>query len=209
MRFYHSDLLKFGLSRKDTRLFIIPRNNDLRFYHGQRPSTILTSLQQEFRRLSTNCLETLDQQMIEFIRRREGMSIYSLEFTAVQSTSSTAVTEDVDDICMPVCCTINGQKTVIQLNLQMINDRNITITKSGTTIDTAAIAPSTQNVQAIEAPSNIKTEVKWRKIYGKSNVFKSTMMRSRVIVAPNQRFGTQYRPEIDIEEYFDLELALK
>ncbi|KAK0075282.1 hypothetical protein PV325_007127 [Microctonus aethiopoides] len=37
----------------------------------------MTSLQQGFQRLSTNCLETFDQQMIEFIRRREGLSIYS------------------------------------------------------------------------------------------------------------------------------------
>ncbi|KAK0157397.1 hypothetical protein PV328_011142 [Microctonus aethiopoides] len=70
-----------------------------------------------------------------------------------------------------------------QLNLQMINDRNISTTKSGTTIDavfsryldtiesrtyisyfsyhkpivsTVAIAPATQNVQAIEAPSNVQ-----------------------------------------------------
>ncbi|KAK0177094.1 hypothetical protein PV328_001173 [Microctonus aethiopoides] len=114
----------------------------------------MTSLQQKFQTLSTNCLETLDQEMMEFIRRRGGLSIYSFNDFLQQ-----------------------------QLKSQMINDQNTLISKSGTYIDaafsrylgtidpityisnfsyhklfvsTVVIAPATLNVQAIEAPSKIQ-----------------------------------------------------
>ncbi len=59
-------------------LFICNCHDNLRFYHRRRVNPSVSSLQQEFKRLSLNKLTPLQGLIIEFINSRNRLTIYTL-----------------------------------------------------------------------------------------------------------------------------------
>ncbi|GFY58186.1 ATP-dependent DNA helicase [Trichonephila inaurata madagascariensis] len=60
-------LLYVALSRVTSieRLYIVPKDNDNRLYHGRKNDTSIISLQDEFRRLSLNTLSTIGRTILD------------------------------------------------------------------------------------------------------------------------------------------------
>ncbi|GFR23605.1 ATP-dependent DNA helicase [Trichonephila clavata] len=71
-------LLYVSLSRVTSieGLFIAPKDNDNRFYHGRINDTLIISLQDEFRRLSLNPLSIIGRTILDFMNVRKVLQGY-------------------------------------------------------------------------------------------------------------------------------------
>ncbi|XP_044588703.1 uncharacterized protein LOC123267880 [Cotesia glomerata] len=76
-------------------LFICNSQDNLRFYHGRRVDPSVSSLQQEFKRLSLNKLTTLQGLITEFINSRNKLTIYTLNCQSLRKHT----TDLQDSIC--------------------------------------------------------------------------------------------------------------
>ncbi|XP_049305794.1 uncharacterized protein LOC105227464 isoform X10 [Bactrocera dorsalis] len=76
-RTHSLSLLNVALSRVTSinGLYIVPKNNDNRFYHGRKNDTSIISLQDEFRRLSLNTLSTIGRTILDFMNDRKKLSM--------------------------------------------------------------------------------------------------------------------------------------
>ncbi|KAL4092454.1 hypothetical protein QTP88_026955 [Uroleucon formosanum] len=70
-------LLYVALSRVTSidELYIVPKDNDNRFYHGRKNDTSIISLQDEFRRLSLNTLSKIGRTILDFMNDRKKLSM--------------------------------------------------------------------------------------------------------------------------------------
>ncbi|GFW54608.1 ATP-dependent DNA helicase [Trichonephila clavipes] len=59
------------------RLYITTKDNDKTFYLCRRQSSSTIDLQEEFKRLSLNKLQTINEDLINFITNRQGLSIFT------------------------------------------------------------------------------------------------------------------------------------
>lgn len=85
---HSQSLLYVALSRVTSieGLFIVPKNNnDRKFYHGRHTSAGMEDLQREFRRLALNRLETATQVLSEFMGKRKGFSLFSLNCQSLRA----------------------------------------------------------------------------------------------------------------------------
>lgn len=94
-RRHSQSLLYVALSRVTSieGLHITTQNNEKIFYHGRRRSSSTIDLQEEFKRLSLNKLETINENLVNFINNRKGLSIFTFN---CQSLTAHAV--DLKDI---------------------------------------------------------------------------------------------------------------
>ncbi|XP_044589254.1 uncharacterized protein LOC123268337 [Cotesia glomerata] len=76
-------------------LFICNSQDNLRFYHGRRVDPSVSSLQQEFKRLSLNKFTTLQGLITEFINSRNKLTIYTLNCQSLRKHA----TDLQDSIC--------------------------------------------------------------------------------------------------------------
>ncbi|GFT94662.1 ATP-dependent DNA helicase [Trichonephila clavipes] len=78
-RRHSQSLLYVALSRVKSieGLCITTKNNDKTFYHCRRRSSSTIDLQEEFKRLSLNKLQTINDDLINFIRNRQGLLIFT------------------------------------------------------------------------------------------------------------------------------------
>ena len=75
----HSQQLVYVALSRVTRiegLYIVTEKNNPTFHHGRKQSTAVIDLQNEFKRLSLNRLQTVTDNLINFISNRKGISIY-------------------------------------------------------------------------------------------------------------------------------------
>ena len=79
-RKHSQQLLYVPLSRltRIEGLYIVTERNIITFYHGKRESTAVIELQNEFKTLSLNKLQTVTDVLTNLISNIEGISIYSL-----------------------------------------------------------------------------------------------------------------------------------
>lgn len=97
-------------------LYIVTKDNSKTFHHGRRNSTSVQNLQDEFKRLALNPLQTATKTLIDFISNRRGLSIFSLN---CQSLNAHAL--DLND-------TILGKSNVLILTeTHMANEQSIDI----------------------------------------------------------------------------------
>ena len=92
---HHSQsLLYVALSRVTSieGLYITTTNDDKIFYHGRRTSTSTIDLQTEFKRLSLNKLETINEHLIGFMNSRKGLSLFTFNCQSLR-----AHTDDLND----------------------------------------------------------------------------------------------------------------
>ncbi|GFS97825.1 uncharacterized protein TNCV_2017951 [Trichonephila clavipes] len=77
-RRHSQSLLYVALSRVTSieGLYITTKNNKT-FYHCRRRSSSTIDLQEEFKRLSLNKLQTINEDLINFITSRQGLSIFT------------------------------------------------------------------------------------------------------------------------------------
>ncbi|GFQ71012.1 ATP-dependent DNA helicase [Trichonephila clavata] len=70
-------LLYVALSRVTSTegLYIVPKDNKNRFYHGRKKDTSIISLQGEFQGLSLNTLSTIGRTILDFINDRKKLSM--------------------------------------------------------------------------------------------------------------------------------------
>ncbi|GFV81467.1 uncharacterized protein TNCV_51911 [Trichonephila clavipes] len=78
-RRYSQSLLYVALSRATSikGLYITTKNNDKTFYYCRRRSSSTIDLQEEFKRLSLNKLQTINEDLTNFITNRQGLSIFT------------------------------------------------------------------------------------------------------------------------------------
>lgn len=69
-------------------LYITTKNNDKTFYHGQRVSIAIDSLHEEFRTLSLNRLQTISNDLLNFINQKSGLIIYTFNCQSLQAHST-------------------------------------------------------------------------------------------------------------------------
>lgn len=84
----HSQQLVYVALSRVTRiegLYIVTERNNPTFYHGRRESTSVIDLQNEFKRLSLNRLQTNTNVLTNFISNRKGISIFSLTCQRVRA----------------------------------------------------------------------------------------------------------------------------
>ncbi|XP_039961403.1 ATP-dependent DNA helicase pif1-like [Bactrocera tryoni] len=76
-RTHSLSLLYVALSRVTSidGLYIVPKDNDNRFYHWRKNDISIISLQDEFRRLSLNTLSTIGRTILDFMNDRKKLSI--------------------------------------------------------------------------------------------------------------------------------------
>ncbi|GBP85987.1 hypothetical protein EVAR_57463_1 [Eumeta japonica] len=65
--------------------YITTKDNDKTFYHGRRASTAINSLQEEFRRLSLNRLQTTTNDLLDFINQRRGLAMYTFNCQSLRA----------------------------------------------------------------------------------------------------------------------------
>lgn len=94
-------LLYVALSRVTSieALYIVPKDNDKRFYHGRKNDTSIISLQDEFHRLSLNTLSTIGRAVLEFMNDRKILSIVTFNCQSLR--------EHVLDLSDPVMDSCN------------------------------------------------------------------------------------------------------
>lgn len=66
-------------------LYIVTKDNNTIFFHGRRNSTSVHNLQDEFKRLALNPLQTVTKTFIDFISNRRGLSIFSLNCQSLRA----------------------------------------------------------------------------------------------------------------------------
>ncbi|GFT06646.1 ATP-dependent DNA helicase [Trichonephila clavipes] len=78
-RRHSQSLLYVALSRVTSieGLYITTKNNNKTFYRCRRRSSSTIDLQEEFKRLSLNKLQTINENLINFITNRQGLSIFT------------------------------------------------------------------------------------------------------------------------------------
>lgn len=84
----HTQQLVYVALSRVTRiegLYIVTERDAATFYHGRRESTSLIDLQNEFKRLSLNRLQTITDVLMNFISNRKGISIYSLNCQSIRA----------------------------------------------------------------------------------------------------------------------------
>ncbi|GFV21257.1 ATP-dependent DNA helicase [Trichonephila clavipes] len=93
-RRHSQSLLYVALSRVTSieGLYITTKNSDKTFYHCRRRSSSTIDLQEEFKRLSLNKLQTINEDLINFITNRQGLSIFTFN-----CQSLTAPAADLQD----------------------------------------------------------------------------------------------------------------
>lgn len=69
-------------------LYIVTVRNNPTFYHGRRESTSVVDLQNEFKRLSLNRLQTITNVLTNFIPIRKGISIFLLNCQSLRAHAS-------------------------------------------------------------------------------------------------------------------------
>lgn len=97
-------------------LWITAMADDLHFYHGRRAVTSMTHLQDEFRRLSMNCLDTVDKKLIQLIHERKGLSIFTLNCQSLRAHS--------EDLADPV---IQKSNVLLLIETWLKNEENVNI----------------------------------------------------------------------------------
>ncbi|GFU94834.1 ATP-dependent DNA helicase [Trichonephila clavipes] len=115
----HSRLLLYvALSRVTSTegLYINTKNNDKSFYHCRRRLSSTIDLQEEFKRLSSNQLQTINEELINFITSRQGLSIFTFN---CQSLTAHAV--DLKD------SVIRNSNILVLSETWLDNERDISI----------------------------------------------------------------------------------
>ncbi|XP_044594073.1 uncharacterized protein LOC123271741 [Cotesia glomerata] len=80
-------LLYVALSRVTTieKLYIVTINNTATLFHGRCEPAALRPLKLEYERLSANPLVTLESQLLEFITKKPGLSIYTFNIQSLRA----------------------------------------------------------------------------------------------------------------------------
>ncbi|XP_053596141.1 uncharacterized protein LOC103578666 [Microplitis demolitor] len=66
-------------------LYITTRDNDKTFFHGRRPSTAVANLRTEFQRLSNNRLITINNDILNLISQRKGLTVYTFNCQSLRA----------------------------------------------------------------------------------------------------------------------------
>ncbi|CAF4947099.1 unnamed protein product [Pieris macdunnoughi] len=117
---HHSrSLLYVALSRVTSieGLYITTLNNDKTFYHGRKTSTSTIDLQTEFKRLSLNKVETINEQLFQFINNRKGLSLFTFNCQSLR-----AHVADLDDSI------VKNSNVLVLSETWLNNDTEINIT---------------------------------------------------------------------------------
>ncbi|GFY05090.1 ATP-dependent DNA helicase [Trichonephila clavipes] len=87
-RRHSQSLLYVALSRITSieGLYITTKNNDKTFYHCRRRSSTTIDLQEEFKRLSLHKLKTINEDLINFIMNRQGLSMFTAHAVDLQDS---------------------------------------------------------------------------------------------------------------------------
>lgn len=117
---HHSQsLLYVALSRVTSieGLYITTPNNDKTFYHGRRTSTSTIDLQAEFKRLSLNKVETINEHLIKFMNKRRGLSLFIFNCQSLR-----AHIDDLDDSI------VKNSNVLVLSETWLNNDSQVNIT---------------------------------------------------------------------------------
>ena len=93
-------------------LYIVTERNNPTFCHCQQESTSVIDLQNEFKRLSLNKLQTVTDILTNIISNRKGISIYSLNCQSLQAHAL-----DLDDSIMQ-------HSTILLLSETLMNNED-------------------------------------------------------------------------------------
>ncbi|GFW49370.1 ATP-dependent DNA helicase [Trichonephila clavipes] len=117
-RRHSQSLLYVALSRVTSieGLYITTKNNDKTFYHCRRRSSSTIDLQEKFKRLSLNKLQFINEDLINFITNRQGLSIFTFN---CQSLTAHAV--DLQD------SVIRNSNTLVLSETWLGNESDISI----------------------------------------------------------------------------------